>query len=77
MDTAKSSSLLQRKLNAAGGPRKREDMKLIREYFELCEGGVCQDLLTEAEKNYVKNGGCILTGLMQEERNYKVELERL
>lgn len=41
-------------------------MKLIREYFELCEGGVCQDLLTESEKNYVKNGGMILTGLMQE-----------
>ena len=41
-------------------------MKLIREYFELCEGGVCQDLLTESEKDYVRNGGCILTGLMQE-----------
>ena len=41
-------------------------MKLIREYFELCEGGVCQDLLTEAEKKYVAEGGVILTGLMQE-----------
>ena len=41
-------------------------MKLIREYYELCEGGICKDLLTEAEKDYVKNGGIILTGLMQE-----------
>lgn len=41
-------------------------MKLIREYFELCEGGVCQDLLTEAEKKYVAEGGIILSGLMQE-----------
>ena len=23
---------------------------LLREYYELCDGGVCQDLLTEAEK---------------------------
>ena len=23
---------------------------VLREYFELCEGGVCQDFLTEAEK---------------------------
>jgi hypothetical protein len=41
-------------------------MKLIREYFELCEGGICQDLLTESEKKYVAEGGLILTGLMQE-----------
>ena len=27
--------------------------KLIREYYELCEGGMCQDLLTEAEKKFV------------------------
>jgi hypothetical protein len=38
---------------------------LLREYFELCEGGVCQDLLTEAEKVFVKNGGMMLTGVMQ------------
>ena len=38
---------------------------LLREYFELCEGGVCQDLLTEAEKIFVKNGGMMLTGVMQ------------
>ena len=41
-------------------------MKLIREYFELCEGGVCQDLLTEAEKKIVAEGGTIMSGLMQE-----------
>ena len=41
-------------------------MKLIREYFELCEGGICQDLLTEAEKKFVAEGGCIMSGLMQE-----------
>lgn len=38
---------------------------LLREYFELCEGGVCQDLLTEAEKVFVKNGGMMLSGVMQ------------
>ena len=26
---------------------------LLREYYALCEGGVCQDLLTEAEKRDV------------------------
>ena len=41
-------------------------MKLIREYYELCDGGICQDLLTEAEKKFVAEGGCILSGLMQE-----------
>ena len=39
--------------------------KLLREYYELCDGGVCQDLLTEAEKKFVSNGGMILSGLMQ------------
>jgi hypothetical protein len=38
---------------------------LLREYYELCEGGVCQDLLTEDEKRYVTNGGMILSGVMQ------------
>ena len=38
---------------------------LLREYYELCEGGVCQDLLTEDEKRYVANGGMILSGIMQ------------
>ncbi len=40
-------------------------MKLIREYFELCEGGVCQDLLSEADKKFVSDGGIMLSGLMQ------------
>lgn len=40
-------------------------MKLIREYYQLCEGGVCQDLLTEADKKFVAEGGMVLSGLMQ------------
>ena len=39
-------------------------MKLIREYYQLCEGGVCQDLLTE-DKKFVSSGGLMLSGLMQ------------
>jgi hypothetical protein len=39
--------------------------ELLREFYELCEGGVCQDLLTEDEKLFVKTGGLILTGVMQ------------
>ena len=46
-------------------PAVRKNMKLIREYYELCEGGVCQDLLTEADKKFVAEGGCILSGVMQ------------
>jgi len=38
---------------------------LLREYYELCEGGVCQDLLTEAEKRFVADGGMYLSGIMQ------------
>ena len=38
---------------------------LLREYYELCEGGVCQDLLTEDEKAFVAAGGMFLTGIMQ------------
>ena len=40
-------------------------MKLLREYYELCEGGLCQDLLTEEEKRKVANGTVILSGVMQ------------
>ena len=40
--------------------------KLLREFYELCEGGVCQDLLTEAEKKFVAEGGLMLTGKLQE-----------
>lgn len=39
--------------------------KLLREFYELCDGGVCQDLLTEAEKKFVADGGMILSGIMQ------------
>jgi len=38
---------------------------LLREYYELCPGGICQDLLTEEEKVQVKNGTVILSGVMQ------------
>ena len=40
-------------------------MKLLREYYELCEGGICQDLLTEEEKRRVAQGAVILSGVMQ------------
>lgn len=39
--------------------------KLLREYYELCEGGICQDLLTEEEKRFVASGGMMLTGIIQ------------
>ena len=39
--------------------------QLLREYYELCEGGVCQDFLSEAEKRMVKSGYVFLTGIMQ------------
>ena len=42
--------------------------KLLREFYELCEGGVCQDLLTEAEKTFVRNGGMMLTGKLMNEQ---------
>ncbi len=38
---------------------------LLREYYELCEGGQCQDLLTEDEKAHVASGGMYLSGVMQ------------
>ena len=38
---------------------------LLREYYELCDGGACQDLLTEAEKKFVTAGGMMLSGMMQ------------
>lgn len=40
--------------------------KLLREYYELCDGGSCPDLLTEAEKQFVAKGGIILSGKLQE-----------
>jgi len=39
---------------------------LLREFFELCEGGICEDLLTEDEKRRIKeNNALILSGVMQ------------
>ena len=40
--------------------------QLLREFYELCEGGVCQDLLTESEKTFVRHGGMMLSGKLQE-----------
>jgi|TARA_Y100000310_G_scaffold90607_1_gene87906 hypothetical protein len=40
--------------------------QLLREFYELCEGGVCQDLLTEAEKSFIRDGGMMLSGKLQE-----------
>jgi hypothetical protein len=40
--------------------------QLLREFYELCEGGVCQDLLTEAEKRAVREDNAMfITGPMQ------------
>ena len=40
---------------------------LIREFYELCDGGQCQDFLTEAEKVRVREGKVlILSGKLQE-----------
>lgn len=41
-------------------------MQLLREFYELCDGGVCKDLLTEEEKRFVTSGGMILSGKLQE-----------
>jgi len=39
---------------------------LLQEYYALCEGGVCQDLLTEQEKQEMRDGTALyLTGVMQ------------
>ena len=39
---------------------------LLREYYALCEGGVCEDLLTEEQKLDVKeNNAMYLTGVIQ------------
>lgn len=65
MEATASKALLHRKENDAGGPRMENKMKLLREYYELCDGGVCQDLLTEDEKRRVAEGAVIMTGVMQ------------
>ena len=60
-----------------------ENKYLIREYYELCEGGICQDFLTEDEKRRVNEGAVILTGKLQEAdrrngngREYPVDILR-
>ena len=58
MDASTSKVVLQGTLTMA--------KVLLREYYELCEGGVCQDLLTEDEKRFVSNGGMMLSGKLQE-----------
>jgi len=40
--------------------------KLLREFYALCEGGICQDLLTEREKREMSNGSVLyLSGRLQ------------
>jgi len=39
---------------------------ILREYYELCSDGVCQDVLTEDEKRRAKNGVVFLSGKLQE-----------
>ena len=42
------------------------DKLLLREYYALCEGGYCKDLLTEAEKMSMAEGKAFyLTGILQ------------
>ena len=38
---------------------------VLTEYYELCEGGICRDLLTEEEKKQITEGKMILTGKLQ------------
>ena len=39
---------------------------VLREYYALCDGGVCQDFLTESEKLDIRNNGAMyLTGVAQ------------
>jgi len=40
--------------------------QLLREFYALCEGGYCEDLLSESEKKFVRDGGMMLTGKLQE-----------
>lgn len=59
------SRLVTRAASGRVGNRMMSNKLLLREYYELCEGGICQDLLTEEEKRFVSNGGLILSGIMQ------------
>lgn len=39
--------------------------KLLTEFYELCPNGYCEDVLTESDKRFIKEGGLILSGVMQ------------
>lgn len=39
---------------------------LLREFYQLCADGSCQDLLSESEKEHVRQGGMYLVGKIQE-----------
>ena len=39
--------------------------KLLREFYALCEGGICEDLLTEGEKMEMQQGALYLSGRLQ------------
>ena len=41
------------------------EKKLLREFYALCEDGICQDLLTEREKREMENGALYLSGRLQ------------
>ena len=57
MDASASKTLRLRKLA----------MKyLLREFYQLCADGSCQDLLSESEKEHVRQGGMYLVGKIQE-----------
>ena len=52
---------------------------LLREYYELCEGGICKDFLTEEEKKDIsENGAVYLTGIFQRAnaKNYNGRIYR-
>ena len=38
---------------------------LLREFFELCPNGLCEDILTESDKHFIKQGGMMLSGVIQ------------
>jgi hypothetical protein len=71
MDDSTRSSLLQRQVNragSAGGKLIEVTMSktLLREFYALCEGGICTDLLTEREKKEMANGNVLyMSGRLQ------------
>ena len=38
---------------------------LLREFFELCPDGICENILTESDKHFIKQGGMMLSGVVQ------------